>query len=214
MAEEQIDIVDENLNPVGTALKSEAHRHGLWHFSIHCWIVRPGGPGYVLFQKRAKSKDLFPDKLDISAAGHYRAGEVAADGTREIMEELGLDVAFDDLVSLGIKVDLGRTEKIKNYEFCRVFLLADPRPIEDYAPDPSEVEGLVQVPIDEGLDLMSGRKSQAKAEGIEWDADAEAWVPWTSEIHIDSFIPRVDSYYYKIFIMARLLLAGSSDLSI
>jgi isopentenyldiphosphate isomerase len=214
VSDELIDIVDENLAPLGTALKSEAHSTGLWHFSIHCWIVSGDGPGYVLFQKRAHSKDLFPDMLDITAAGHYRAGEKPEDGTREILEELGLDVAFDDLIPLGLKVDLGKTEKILNREFCRTFLLRRDAEPAAFSPDPDEVEGLVQVSIGEGLDLMSGRSRSARAAGIEWDAATQAWVPWSKEIGVDAFIPRVDSYYYKVFIMARLLLEGWNDLAI
>ena len=214
MADELIDIVDENLVPLGTAMKSEAHAAGLWHFSIHCWIVRGEEPGYVLFQKRAGTKDLYPDKLDITAAGHYQAGEEPADGTREILEELGIDVPFGELIPLGIKVDLGKTETILNREFCRTYLHRRDAEPASYSPDPEEVEGLVQVAIDEGLDLMSGRRDSARAEGIEWNQAESRWVPWTKDIGVDAFIPRVDSYYYKIFIMARLLLDGSKDLAI
>jgi isopentenyldiphosphate isomerase len=214
MADELIDIVDENLVPVGTALKSEAHASGLWHFSIHCWIVRGDGPGYVLFQKRSHSKELFPDMLDITAAGHYQAGEGAADGTREILEELGVDIPYDDLIPLGIKVDLGKTDTILNREFCRTFLLRRDAEPAAYVPDPEEVVGLVQVPIDEGLDLMSGRAPFAHADGIVWDEEAKSWTTWERDISVEDLIPRIDSYYYKVFIMARLLLQGWTHLAI
>ncbi|MFR3313045.1 MAG: hypothetical protein ACLTT2_02255 [Alphaproteobacteria bacterium] len=39
MADELIDIYDENMNHLGTAMKSQAHREGLWHRVFHCWIV-------------------------------------------------------------------------------------------------------------------------------------------------------------------------------
>lgn len=214
MADELIDVVDENLAPLGTALKSEAHASGLWHFSIHCWIVNGNDAGSVLLQKRAKTKDLFPDLLDITAAGHYQAGEEPSDGTREILEELGLDVGFDELVPLGLKVDLGKTPTVLNREFCRTFLLRRDAEPSTYAPDPDEVEGLVQIPIQAGLDLMAGRTSSALAQGIEWDPEIESWVPWEKAIDIGAFIPRLDPYYYKVFIMARLLLQGAEDLAI
>ena len=36
MADELIDIFDENMNLLGTALKSQAHRERLWHKTFHC----------------------------------------------------------------------------------------------------------------------------------------------------------------------------------
>ncbi len=40
MADELIDIFDENMNLLGTAMKSQAHREGLWHKTFHCWLAR------------------------------------------------------------------------------------------------------------------------------------------------------------------------------
>ena len=88
---------------VGTAMKSEAHKTGMWHTAIHCWFVRrEGNNSFLLFQKRASDKVLFPDYLDITAAGHYQSGERVEDGVREIVEELGIDVPFTALIPLGI----------------------------------------------------------------------------------------------------------------
>ena len=40
--EEIIDIYDENMTPIGTAPKEQAHREGLWHksfrFYAFCYI--------------------------------------------------------------------------------------------------------------------------------------------------------------------------------
>ena len=114
-------------------MKSEAHKKGLWHKSIHCWIVNAKPPGFVLFQKRGKDKSVYPNALDISAAGHYRSGEKIADGVREIMEELGLLVPFENLVPLGIKIDVGLFQGQVVREFCEVFLLRNTLEPKDYS---------------------------------------------------------------------------------
>ncbi|GGN19946.1 putative Nudix hydrolase [Lentzea pudingi] len=216
MADELIDIYDENLNLQGTEMKSVAHRTGLWHKSIHCWIIRGGDGGSVLFQKRSAEKELFPNALDISAAGHYQSGESVSDGVREIVEELGLDVPFEKLIPLGIKIDLGLAPGILNREFCETFLLREDKPIESYSPAPDEVEGLVEVSIAEGLQLFSktSSRSTATARGIEYRSDSQSWASIEYEVPLEDFIPRVDSYYYKIFIMADLMLKGYSHLAI
>lgn len=215
MADELVDVYDENMVKTGEALKSIAHRDGLWHCSIHCWIVRQtDGAGYVLFQKRGADKDLYPNTLDISAAGHYQAGELPEQGVREILEELGLTVDFADLIPLGIKIDIGKFEGITNHEFCRTFLLRENQPPSAYKPDATEVEGLVEVSIRDGLALFSGERASVPAGGIEWDASRRAWNDIAMEVSIDSFIPRVDSYYYKIFIMADRMLQGIPYISI
>lgn len=69
MADELIDIFDENNNPRGIQkLKSEAHKEGIWHRAVHIWIYNLKGE--ILLQLRSKNKELYPDRWDVSAAGH------------------------------------------------------------------------------------------------------------------------------------------------
>lgn len=214
MADELVDIYNENMERTGTATKSDAHKRGLWHRAIHCWIVRPDAPGYVLFQKRGHAKSVYPNALDISAAGHYRAGETPKDGLRELVEELGLEVPFDRLIPLGIKIDVGTVGAHIVREFCDVFLLKEDREPAQYVIGPQEVEGLVQISIPQGLALFGGRAPTAPADGVEYDSRTQTWTPITLEVTRGDVIPRVDQYYYKVFIMAARLLEGAEDLAI
>lgn len=215
MADELIDIFDENYNHVGTELKSIARKHGHWVHSFHCWIVRKSGDtGYLQFQKRAADKELFPDFLDISAAGHYRAGEKIEDGVREIHEEIGVDVKYEELVPLGIKFDIAKTGSIINRQFCHVFLLESPIKASDYQLDLDEVEGMVEISIEDGLELFSGNKFSVNATGIEYDKTKNEWQSVSFEVTAEGFIPRTDSYYYKMFILAKRYLDGQEHLAI
>lgn len=214
MEDEKIDVFDENLNKIGVMGRNEAHESGVWHKTFHCWVISGVNHGNVLFQKRGRHKKLFPNYLDITAAGHYITGEKPKDGIREILEELGIEVSFSELIPLGIKVDLAKVGKITNREFCDVFLLKkDMRP-RDYSPDPEEVEGLVEMSIPDGLALFMGETNEVNVEGIEWDTDTKKWNDIKMDIKIDNIIPRIDPYYLKVFIMARNLLRGEKYLSI
>jgi len=214
MSEEIVDIFDENYRHLGTATKTEARKNGNWVQSIHVWIVNPNENGYVLFQKRGQHKKIFPNALDISAAGHYRAGEKIEDGVREISEELGLFVNFNELVPLGIKLDVGIAGTNIVREFCHTFLLKSELEPKDYEFVDGEVEGLVKISIADGLDLFSGKVNEVIAHGIEWLPESKEYVSISLPVNKDLFIPRIDSYYYKVFIMAKLFLRGETCLAI
>lgn len=214
MSTEIVDIYDENLQRIGSIPRDEAHATGAWHRSIHVWIVKPSGAGYVLFQKRGKDKKLFPNCLDITAAGHYRAGETAREGVREVLEELGLPVDYSELIPLGVKMDVAKVGDTVNREFDDVFLLLKDLSPKDYQLDPAEVEGLVQVEVDEGLALFGGDSDTARAIGIEWDRGSGGWADISLTVTSADFIPRIDPYYYKVFILAKAAIAGSKHLAI
>jgi len=168
----------------------------------------------VLFQKRGRDKKLFPNALDISAAGHYSAGEKPQDGVREILEELGLAINFSELIPLGVKFDVAKIGDVVNREFCDVYLLRRSEAPSEYKMDSNEVEGLVQMDIAEGLSLFSGERASAHVQGVEWDAQTEKWNAIEMDVQTKDVIPRIDPYHLKIFIMAQRLLNGEKYLSV
>jgi len=214
MAEELVDIYNDGYEHQGVMPKSEARKKGYWVTSIHCWIINAQLPGYVLFQKRGADKLIFPNALDISAAGHYKAGEEVKDGVREISEELSLKVDFSELIPLGVKFDVGMAGENVVREFCHVFFLISKESPSDYKVNEGEVEGLVQIRISDGLALFSGEKNKVTASGIEYDKKPGIWKDISIQVNQELFIPRTDPYYYKIFIMAERLLKGNKYVAI
>ena len=89
MADEIIDVYDDMMNRIGTMTKKGAHLTGTWHKAFHCWIVYKSADGepHMVVQRRGPDKLQFPNALDITAAGHYLAGETVADGLRELQED-------------------------------------------------------------------------------------------------------------------------------
>ena len=91
--EELVDVINpETGKKTGEIItKKEAHQKGIWHSSIHIWLISKDHKK-ILLQKRCPEKNLFPNMWDISVGGHISSGEepIIAD-KRELSEELGLN---------------------------------------------------------------------------------------------------------------------------
>jgi isopentenyldiphosphate isomerase len=99
--QEIIDVCDSNGGYTGQKLpRNEIHRNKLWHKTVHVQIL--DSDGHTLFQLRSMDKESFPNKLDISAAGHVSSGEkIITAALRELEEELGLQLEESRLEYIG-----------------------------------------------------------------------------------------------------------------
>jgi isopentenyldiphosphate isomerase len=203
MAEkEMIKIFDENMKEIGVASRCEAHKNGLWHQTFHCWIVRKeGDKNYLLFQKRGENKKDFPSILDITAAGHIMANEGIEDGIRELNEELGINVDFKLLIPLGIRPEFIKSPNMINREFCHTFMYRIDQNLLDYNIQEDELDGLVQIEIQDGLKLFSGEVDKINASGFQIKYSIKH--PMNIEVSLYDIIPRHNRYYLKILIMAE-----------
>jgi isopentenyldiphosphate isomerase len=88
---ELLEIVDADGRPLGTALRSVAHRDpSLIHRVVHVLVREPGGE--ILLQRRSLGKRTAPGKWDMSVGGHAAPGESDLEAARrETAEELGLE---------------------------------------------------------------------------------------------------------------------------
>ena len=203
---ELFDIYDEALNHIGVKPRAAVHRDGDWHQVFHCWVIgrEADGAPFLVLQKRRSYLD-YPNKIDISAAGHLAAGESLRDGPREIAEELGLFVQFEDLIPLGRRVGINKIGDFVDRQICHVFLYQCDQPLKAYDYQPDEVAGLIKLPIDDAMRLLAGetRSVVAPAVGLQ-----------TSEITLtlDDFIPSIDNYIEKILILAQRFFAGEKEL--
>ena len=114
---EYIDIIDENNNITGIKKeKEQAHKDGNFHRSVHIWILN--NKNEILLQKRGPNQK-YPNKWDVSSAGHVKAGESIIEAAkREVNEELGLIVEEKELEFIGIN----KSEKTHNKEFQYIYL--------------------------------------------------------------------------------------------
>lgn len=107
---EMLEIVDENDNVIGLETKGKIHQDELLHRVIHIWFITPKGE--IIFQHRAKSKDLLPDKLDATVGGHVEMGATYEEtAVKECKEETGIDIDPSNLVFLSKKITAAYNEK-------------------------------------------------------------------------------------------------------
>tara|TARA_B100000809_G_scaffold178394_1_gene175989 strand:- start:1729 stop:2271 length:543 start_codon:yes stop_codon:yes gene_type:complete len=121
--DELIDILTPEGKPTQkTALKSEAHKNGWFHATVHIWLFTSDKK--ILLQKRALTKKVFPGIWDISVAGHIAAGEEILEAAkREIFEEIGLQLNDKDLIKIGTRIHQVTHENgIQDNEHHHVFI--------------------------------------------------------------------------------------------
>lgn len=208
-----IDIYDEQMDTLGTAHRSDVHTNGTWHKTFHCWFMGDeSGKHYIFVQQRSIDKADFPLMLDISAARHLLAGESDREGIEKINKELGVNVNFEDVKYLGIRIYAEKKGRFFNREFNSVYLYQSPYLLNDFMPNIREVEGVIKILVEDGLALFNHEKPEITAYGKFFNDGT--WKNEMRRVKISDFVPRVDNYYLKIFIAAQQFFAGSKYLSI
>jgi isopentenyldiphosphate isomerase len=200
--DELLDILDESGRPTGEVVpKSEAHRLGLWHRCFHCWICGsdPGGP-YLLLQRRAATKDTWPNYLDVTAAGHLAAGEETLDGLREVEEELGLRIAPERLVPLGTRRIEQEISGGCDRELHEIFLAFDSTPPGNLRLQKEEVDAVFRLELDDVQALYETGSAPAR----EYAEDRTS----ATRIHLAEFVPKEEGYLGKVATAARRHLSG------
>lgn len=209
---ELIDVYDDSGVKVGVKARGEAHRDGIWHQSFHCWVIRrEGGRRFVVFQLRG-NKAIYPFLFDITAAGHVRSGETIKQASREIGEELGLKICFEDLVALGTRHEAYILGELTNREFCEVYLLEDQTPLSKYRLQEKEVAGVFQIELDNFLKLFNGEASEVPAKGVMLELGKLKVVERV--VKAVDFIPRKDRYYLLVGIMAERYFEGKKQFAV
>ena len=141
--DELIDIITSEGKPTGkTALKSEAHKNGWFHATVHIWLFTKDKK--ILLQKRAITKKVFPGLWDISVAGHVGAGEaILTAAKREIFEEIGLHIEEKNLIKIGTRIhQVSHPNGIRDNEYHHVFIAELKTPVSKLTMQPEEVAGL------------------------------------------------------------------------
>ncbi len=163
----QVELVDEDGVPVGSATVDVAHRApGRLHRAFSVFLR--DAAGRVLLQQRAAVKTRFPLRWANTCCGHPLPGEeVAVAASRRLIEEIG--VGGVELLEIGVysyyadDPASGRVE----YEYDHV-LLGDLPAGHDPVPDPDEVAALRWVPVAELRAAIA--------------ADPRSYAPWLAGV--------------------------------
>ncbi|MFA1508819.1 NUDIX hydrolase [Priestia aryabhattai] len=194
MNDEVLTIFNNQQERIGTASRKEVHEKGYWHEAFHCWFVsRENDIDYIYFQIRSEQKQDYPGALDITAAGHLLHTETAEDGVREIHEELGVNISFDELLPLDVfKYEVSQPHYVDK-EFAHVFLYYSSHPLSAFTLQQEEVSGLVKAPFSHFCELWLGNQTELTVEGITNKKE-----PIHRTAHKSEFAPHPEDYYKTI----------------
>ena len=207
---EKVDIlVPPEFNKSGLIkTRDQAIKDADWLGGFHLWIVRTSPEPGLIFQQRSFTKATWPGQLDVSAAGHYMAGEAITDGMREVREELGKNYSFDKLTYLGKKVFVGLTEdKQKLQTVCDVFFTIDNAPLASFQLQKEELAGIMVLPLRDILKIFTQPNYSFTTQITDVNKKTSL-----KTITIADFIKNWDNYQYKIAILAQKYINGENNL--
>jgi isopentenyldiphosphate isomerase len=206
--DEPFDVLLADGAPTGRVKpRAQIHRDGDWHRALHIWVagLDEQGTPFLLFQRRSPDKDTWPNCLDATVGGHFRAGETFAETLREVEEEIGIAPDGLALRPLGVRVCANEAEAgIIDRELQEVYLLRDDRPLTTFRPNPAELAALVRFPLDTLLPFLAGESTAVIGQSFAPGASA----PTPIVAQLDDFIPMIDRYNLRVAIAASNILRG------
>ncbi|WP_202077613.1 NUDIX hydrolase [Caldalkalibacillus salinus] len=196
--QEKLKIFDADRNQIGVASRSDVHRLGYWHEVFHCWFVsNENGVNNIYLQLRSKNKKDYPNLLDITAAGHLLSDETVEDGVREIKEEIGIDVAFDDLVQIGVIDYCVVKENFIDKELANIFLYQSENALDDFTLQAEEVSGIVRAKFNDFAELWFNERDEIGISGFEITSDGNKVIV-EENVNRDHFVPHQMSFYRQV----------------
>ena len=145
MAVEQVILVDEQDNEIGSMEKIEAHEKALLHRAFSIFIFNEEGE--MMLQQRALSKYHSPGLWTNTCCSHPRPGESLEEATgRRIVEEMGFSCEMKEVFDFIYKApfDDGLTEHELDHVFVGMYN-------EDPEINAEEVAGWMWIDVDELL---------------------------------------------------------------
>lgn len=116
---EQVILVDENDNAIGTMEKMEAHRKGLLHRAFSILVFN--SKGELMLQKRSRKKYHSGGLWTNTCCSHPRPGEDIQNAMRrKIKQEMGIDVAPEFSHKFIYRIDLGND--LTEHEYDHVYV--------------------------------------------------------------------------------------------
>jgi len=148
MADELLDIVNNEDIVIDQQMRSTVHQLGLQHRGVHIFLFTPDGK--MLVQKRSADRAASPSLLDCSVSEHVKAGESYLDAAmRGMKEEMGVEgIEIKPLVKFKMNYGLNDNEISTLYEG-----IIDPIKVKF---DPIEIEEITYYSVEELQELMRG----------------------------------------------------------
>ena len=165
---EMLDVYDANGKLIGTADRNVVHTFGLWHKTVHCWIVIDDVR--IVFQRYSHS-ETNRRKLYTTASGHVSTGETINEAfSKELMEEVGITVSVSDAIRLPFyspfvfnKV-LNDGKLYVDRAFPETYFAKYSGTLESFQFNDGEVSSVVAINMDDYLALANGEVKEIIAD--------------------------------------------------
>ena len=190
MADQLIDIYDNDMNLLGTAMKSQAYSEGLWHKNVHVWVLDGDD---VWIQLRSQNKPYYPSLLDASITGSIETGETPKQtATREFEEKLGLSVSQSDFEKLFTYKLVEDATGFLIRAFCPTYVVRKKLDVKSVVFNPDEVEAIFKAKLDDLIDLFAGDVKNITLVGCSKSSQKRM-------VSVSDFAPYGENYYLKVF---------------
>jgi isopentenyldiphosphate isomerase len=207
MPPEIVDSYDESLRVVGVVEREIAHRKGILHKTVHCWFV---DSNFVYFQIRGERVN-FPGLLDVTVGGHASSGEGSETALmREIIEEIGVQRPFSDLVYVGQNRFSYRDDMLFIREFSDVYFARTEGGLSTFFPNPTELDGMAAVPFRRGREVVGGKINDLEVRALLVDSVKRRET--LRVISRDSFVPGTMEYFIKVLELGERIAKGKKVL--
>ncbi|MCI9234192.1 MAG: NUDIX domain-containing protein [Bacilli bacterium] len=175
---EYIDIYDEKERYLGYSEKKKAHELGLFHKVIGCLIL---SKDKIYFQLKNPKHNGVHEKeyLEITAGGHLMSGETLKGGVREIEEETGLNVLFEDLTFLEKRICDKRIKEnyiIKEFQYFYYLDIHHFSLLNFKNYDKEEIVSFVELKINDVIRLLNGKRKRIKGKKLREEKEVETIV--------------------------------------
>ena len=191
---EWITVVDRNRNKLGVKSRDAIHQDGDWHETFQCWFIEQVmGVYYIHLQLRSEEKKDFPSLYDITAAGHLLMDETPADGIREIKEELGIELKYEDLHFLDAVPNTIQLPGFIDNEISLVYVYEIQKNLRYQFLD-AEVQGVIRVELSQFEQLISKERN---AIPLERYID-ESYVQGGEHLTMRKIVPHEQIYFEKV----------------
>ena len=157
--DEIFEIFDRQGRLLGTALRSQAHRQGLWHKAVNVFLC--DAANRLWLQRRSLTKDVCGGAWDLTVAEHLKPGETyLAAAERGLAEELGVTGVtlerLGDVVACELDIP-----GVKDYEHQQTFFGTYDGP---FTLNPAEVDAVRALT----LERLAAEVSQSPNEFTPW----------------------------------------------
>jgi hypothetical protein len=207
---EEVDILRPPLflKTGQTKTRDQAYRDGDWLGTFNLWIVQGQPEPAIVYQMRSPQSTWAPGLLDVTAGGHYRAGEEIHQGMREVQEELGKTYRMDEVRGLGRKLYAGfNTDGTTHNNVVDIFMVRDDALTRSYRLQAEEVYGICVCPVVELLACHRDPSYQFTVDLQLADGSREE-----TSVNSRSFPENYDQYHYKMAILVDRYFKGEPDI--